>query len=88
MGNIINKKKGGVKATLNQGIGETMANKEICICKKTITKYNTRHYKAFCCRRYYNKVVREDGQKTADATYRALTNSMNRINNKINKIKG
>ena len=59
-----------------------------CICKKTLTKYNTRHYKGFCCRKYYNKVVREDGQKIADATYRALTNSMNRINNKINKIKG
>ena len=56
-----------------------------CICKKTLTKYNTRHYRGFCCRKYYNKVVREDGQKTADATEKALTGSIERMNKKLNR---
>ena len=61
-----------------------MAN---CRCGKSLTKYNTGYFKGFCCKRYYNKVVRVDGQKTADATEKALTGSIERINNKLNKIK-
>ena len=35
-------------------------------CNSTITKYNTKSYKGFCCRRIYNITARERGRKIAD----------------------
>ena len=38
-----------------------------CVCGKTITKFNVRSYKGFCCKRFYIYCKKRYGKKSVDS---------------------
>ena len=54
-------------------------------CNSTITKYNTKSYKGFCCRRLYNINVKEKGKKSADMVEASSKRVVNRLNSSLKK---
>ena len=53
-----------------------------CVCGKTITKFNVRSYKGFCCKRFYIYCKKRDGKKSVDS----VQASNERVKNKLNNI--